>query len=255
MGSILGAVLLAAAAPNGRFESLFRAADAKGAAVAVDVRTGRTVASVDAGQRVEDPVLPLSVVKLYVAMVWWDRGLGGSLDDMLVDGRDRPGRDRALALRKRFGAAAVLEDLRRAGLSALTLAPDADDATWADTLSLGEEHVTVTLPEVARFLRGVGASQSRTARRLRRAMLDCVARGTARGVAPEQAGAAWKLGGKTGTGPASAEPHDGWFAGLAFIGGAPRYALAVYVEGKGPGGGVAASIAAGMARILATSPP
>jgi membrane peptidoglycan carboxypeptidase len=253
MGSILAAVLLTAAVPPSAFESLFRAADAKGAAVAVDARTGAVIASVAAGRGVDQPVLPLSVIKLYVAAVWWERGLGGSLDDMLVDGRDQPGSDRALELRRRFGGAAVLEDLRRHGLDSLKLAADADDAAWGDTLSLGERHVTVTLPQVARFLRAIAASRSDASERLQAAMRACVERGTARSLAPRQAGAPWKIGGKTGTGPDTAKPYDGVFAGLVFVEGEPRYAVAVYVKGRGPGGGVAASIAADMARILASS--
>lgn len=227
-------------------EGLF-GADTKGAAVVMDVRSGAVIASAgDARRR----VLPLSVIKLYLAAVWWDHGLGGSLDDMLVDGFDQPAKDRAVALRKRIGGAAVLGDLRRYGLAALTLAPDADDATWSETLSIGEQQVTVTLEEVARFLRGIARSRSDAGRRLQRAMRDCVLRGTARAVEPKQAATRWQLGGKTGTGPAKAKPYDGWFAGLVFVDAEPRHAVAVYVEGRGPGGGVAASIAADIADRL-----
>src|SRR5262249_11120254 len=141
-------------------------AEAKGAALALDVRTGEVVASVGVGRDVGQPVLPLSVIKLYLAAVWWDRGLDGSLDDMLVEGRDQPGKDRAVALRRKLGAAAVLADLRRYGLDSLTLAPDSDDDTWGSTLSIGERHVTVTLGEVSRFLRRIGGGRSETARRL-----------------------------------------------------------------------------------------
>lgn len=225
------------------------------AALALDVRTGAEVASMSAGRDVDRPLLPLSVVKLYLAAVWWDRGMGGSLDDMLVDGLDAPAKERAVLLRKRFGAAAVLSDLRRYGLDSLTLAPDADDEAWGTTLSIGEEHVTVTLLQVSRFLRTIAAAQSVTARKLQAAMRDCVLRGTARSVAPKQAGASWQLGGKTGTGPAGARPFDGWFAGLVFQDGTPRYTVAVYVDGQGPGGGVAASIAAEIARKLSQQRP
>jgi membrane peptidoglycan carboxypeptidase len=247
----MGSLLICAALLAGpSLEQAFRGADATGAALALDVETGAVVASVSAGRDVDRPVLPLSVIKLYVAAIWWDHGLGGSLDDMLVDGLDQPGKDRALALRKRLGGPAVIADLRRYGLESLTLAPDADDRAWGETLSIGEQHVTVTLAQVARFLRGIGGARSETARRLQAAMLECVRRGTARSVAAKQAGASWQLGGKTGTGPATAKPYDGWFAGLVFEGGRPRYAVAVYVDGKGPGGGVAASIAAELARQL-----
>jgi len=199
--------------------------------------------------------LPLSVIKVYLAAVWWDHALAGSLDDMLVEGRDQPAKDRAVALRKRLGGAKVLDDLRHYGLDSLTLAPDADDATWGETLSIGEHHVTVTLLQVSRFLRTIATSPSDTARRLQAAMRDCVIHGTARSVAGKQAGARWQLGGKTGTGPADAKPYDGWFAGLVFQNAEPRYTVAVYVDARGPGGGVAASIAAEMARILSERLP
>jgi cell division protein FtsI/penicillin-binding protein 2 len=67
-------------------------------------------------------------------------------------------------------------------------------------------------------------------------------------------GGRWRLGGKTGTGPATASPHDGWFAGLIFDGTEPRYAIAVYIDRHGPGGGVAAGIAADVALRIAARP-
>jgi len=153
-----------------------------------------------------------------------------------------------------------LAELRRYGLgsppAALTLAADAGDAAWGETLSIGERHITVTLDQVSQFLRAVGLGGSDipkpdTARRLQKAMKDTVARGTARSVAPRLAGTPWQLGGKTGTGPAKKSPRfDGWFAGLIFEGGQPRYTVAVYIDGGGPGGGVAASIAADLTRLL-----
>lgn len=210
------------------------------AAVALSVQSGAVLRADDAAQRVR----PLSTIKLYVAAVWWDRGLPGSLDDMLVDGLDAPGRERAIELRKRFGGAAVLADLRKLGLEGLTLAPDADDATWGEVLSIGEAQVTVTLEQVAQFLRTIARSKSETARKLRAAMIACVSRGTARRAPP--IGRGWQLGGKTGT----AANHDGLFAGLAFENGAPRYAIAVYLPGEGPGGGKPAAKAVEIARGL-----
>lgn len=251
MPTLLLALLVAVAQPPD-LDAVFRRADAKGAALVLDAKTGRVVASgASAGRDVSASVLPLSVIKLYLAAVWWDHGLDGSLDDMLVEGRDQPGRDRAVALRKRIGGAKVLDDLRRYGLDSLALAEDADDATWGLTLSIGEQHVTVTLLQVSRFLRAVAVSRSDTARKLQSAMRKCVTRGTARAVAARQAGARWQLAGKTGTGPANSRPYDGWFAGLIFLDGEPRYTVAVYLERRGPGGGVAASIAADIAAALA----
>jgi membrane peptidoglycan carboxypeptidase len=178
--------------------------------------------------------------------------------DVLVDGYDRPGELIALELRRRLTGARVLDELRRYGLGpTLSLTADADDATWGHRLSLGEHSIRVTLDTVSRFLRSVGRAElvrADTARRLHAAMRDTVSRGTARSAAP-RVPAGWHLGGKTGTGPeALAKPHDGWFAGLIFEGDRPRYTVAVYIDRGGPGGGVAASIAAGVARVLAAGP-
>ena len=254
-----------------RVVHVLRDARARGAVVVRDVRTGDIVASAGLGRDVAAPVLPLSVIKLNVAAMWWDRELGdGSLEepgvgrvsahDVLVHGYDRPGKQMAIALRRKIGSEAMLADLRRYGLgsppAALTLAADADDAAWGDSLSIGEQGMTVTLAQVSGFLRAVGLGgqglmKPDTARRLQEAMKDCVARGTARGAAPKLAGTPWQLGGKTGTGPYQARPtYDGWFAGLLFKNGPPHYAVAVYIDGGGPGGGVAASIAADLTRIL-----
>jgi cell division protein FtsI/penicillin-binding protein 2 len=82
-------------------------------------------------------------------------------------------------------------------------------------------------------------------------MKDTVARGTARGIAPKLAGTRWQLGGKTGTGPSEARSsYDGWFAGLIFENAKPRYTVAVYIDGGGPGGGEAAWIAADLTSLL-----
>jgi hypothetical protein len=203
--------------------------------------------------------------------MWWDGQLGdGSLEepgvgrvsvhDVIANGYDRPCKEMAVVLRRKIGAEAMLARLRRYGLGsppgALTLAADASDAAWGDNLSIGEHDVTVTLDQVSRFLRAIGLGgqglfKLDTARRLQEAMKDTVARGTARGVAPKLAGTRWQLGGKTGTGPFEARPsYDGWFAGLIFESGQPRYTVAVYIDGGGPGGGVAASVAADLTRIL-----
>lgn len=59
------------------------------------------------------------------------------------------------------------------------------------------------------------------------------------------------LGGKTGTGPASAEPYDGIFAGLIYDrSGTPRYTVVTYVRSGGYGGGTAAEISADAAAFL-----
>jgi beta-lactamase class D len=120
--------------------------------------------------------------------------------------------------------------------------------TWGNTLSLGERSVTMTLPQLSAFLRKIATAHSQSAQRLRAAMLACVERGTARGVAERQIG--FRLAGKTGTGPEAARPHDGIFAGLIFVRDEPRYTVVVYLDGKGAGGGAAASMAADLAASL-----
>jgi cell division protein FtsI/penicillin-binding protein 2 len=121
----------------------------------------------------------------------------------------------------------------------------------------------VTVGQISSFLRAIGSGartiEPDTARRLQRAMRDAVDRGTAKSAAPILAGTGWHLGGKTGTGPDAegrvGPTSDGWFAGFVFEGERPRYTVAVFVEKRGPGGGVAASIAARLARWLASAGP
>jgi hypothetical protein len=249
--------------PTETAAAIFRDERAKGAAVVLDVASGDVVAAFSAGRDVEATVLPLSVVKLYVAASWWDHDLGDgdfvdprkghvTVHDVLVEGWDRPGEDMAIELRRRIGGAAVLAELAHRGL-ALRLDASADDATWGSTLSIGEHDAAVTLRSVSMLLRAIGRSEfshPETARRLQAAMRDTVGRGTARGSDAPLAHTAWQLGGKTGSGPFGVTPSDGWFAGLVFERGTPRYTIAVYVDGRGRGGGVAASVAARIARAL-----
>ncbi|HKE18124.1 MAG TPA: penicillin-binding transpeptidase domain-containing protein [Kofleriaceae bacterium] len=255
---------------------LFRDEGAHGAAVVRDVASGEVVAAFGAGRDVDAPVMPLSVIKLYLAALWWDEGRGDgnfqdpragrvTVRDMLERGYDRPGIDMAVELRREVGSQRMLARLRRYGLGArpghLALGSRDDDAAWGQTLSIGEERVTVTLRQVSSFLRAVGAGGARvvapdTALRMQRAMRGAVERGTARSAAPILRGSRWHLGGKTGTGPDKVGPtSDGWFAGLAFEGDRPRYAIAIFVEHRGPGGAVAASIAARLTRALAAERP
>ena len=285
-----------AAIDDAQLTKLLREADAHGAVLVTEVATGAVVASAGVGRDVAAPVLPLSVIKLCLAALWWehDRGDGDfayrgrrvTVHDVLVDGWDHPGEEMAIELRRTLGAQAMLAELRGYGLGAgLTLPGDADDARWGSALSIGEHDAVVTLPIVAGFLRAIGGGTSllrpETRQRLQSAMRGAVEQGTAksagarlgamssidersesgRGPAGSAGGEgarplsiAWRLGGKTGTGPFGAEPHDGWFAGLIFDRGAPRYTVAVYVERHGPGGGVAAGIAAEIVRLLAARP-
>ena len=255
---------------EGRVLRLLEDSRARGAVVVLDVRTGEAVASVGSGRDVSAPVLPLSLVKLYAAALWWDHGMGDgafaqsgagrvTVHELLVHGWDRPGAEMAIEIRRRMGARSALAELRRLRLGAppgsLTL-EGVDDAVWGEALSVGERCVRVTLPEVSRFLRAIGLGgggllKAETADRLQRAMRDAVSRGSARGADSSLAGTRWQLGGKTGTGPAEAAPNfDGCFAGLLFDGSRPRYTVAVYIDGRGRGGGVAASVAASLTAIL-----
>jgi hypothetical protein len=261
-----------AAIDDAQLTKLLREADAHGAVLVTEVATGAVVASAGVGRDVAAPVLPLSVIKLCLAALWWehDRGDGDfayrgrrvTVHDVLVDGWDHPGEEMAIALRRTLGAQAMLAELRGYGLGAgLTLPGDADDARWGSALSIGEHDAVVTLPIVAGFLRAIGGGTSllrpETRQRLQSAMRGAVEQGTAKSAGARlgaMSSIAWRLGGKTGTGPFGAEPHDGWFAGLIFDRGAPRYTVAVYVERHGPGGGVAAGIAAEIVRLLAARP-
>lgn len=241
---------------DARAAELFETADAHGAVVVCDIATGDTLASVGVGRDVMARGLPLSTIKLYTAALWWAHRLGDgdfdiprhghvTLHDALVSGYDRPGELAAIELRRRLGAQRVLDELRGYGLAGLTLPADADDAAWGQALSIGERDVTVTLREVAGFLR------TAPARALDLDLRAAVARGTASSVATWLEGTGWQLGGKTGTGPNVVGPtSDGWFAGVIFEADVPRYSIAVFVEHRGPGGGVAASIAACLAREL-----
>ena len=178
------------------------------------------------------------------------------MHDTLVNGWDSPAAEAAVRLRRKLGTEQVLASLRKLGLGAppgsLTLRPDTDDSIWGNVLSIGESDMTVTLEQVAQFLGAIGRRSDDTGQRLRTAMLDAVTRGSAARVAPRLAGIDWQLGGKIGTGPASAKPnYDGWFAGLIFQQRKPRYAVCVYVPGRGRGGGVAAGIAADLTHWFA----
>src|ERR1700675_4275748 len=90
-----------------RVIQLLRDARARGAVRVLDVRTGDVVASAGLGRDVAVPVLPLSVIKLYVAAMWWDRNAGdGSLEepgvgrvsvhDVIAKGYDRPCKEMAV---------------------------------------------------------------------------------------------------------------------------------------------------------------
>ena len=96
--------------------------------VAQNVRTGAVVAfaaSDSAELDVTSAVLPLSVVKLFLAASWWQHkdvneflasdGSRVSVHEMIVSGSDNAGRLTAIELRKNIGADVIIKELGRFG--------------------------------------------------------------------------------------------------------------------------------------------
>ena len=170
----------------------------------------------------------------------------------------------------------------------VSLTTETKDEEWAETLSLGETNMSVTALHISRFLQAVGNGgvllapmarkeratfsvgksnvsrrefdnpirmmEESTALRLQSAMRDTVQRGTAKSIAKTLEDTGWRIGGKTGSGPAllpKAELVDGWFAGLIFDPqGTARFTVATFVRSGGPGGENAAKISATLAHYL-----
>ena len=93
---------------------LFEKAKTEGVTVVLDVQSEHTIAAVGMGRDVNAPVLPLSAIKLYVAAIWWENGLGDgdftdphhgrvTLHDTLVNGWDAPAAEAAVRLRRKLG--------------------------------------------------------------------------------------------------------------------------------------------------------
>src|SRR6185369_228456 len=59
--------------PANTTAAIFREEHARGAAVVLDVKSGDVVLSTGEGRDVDAPLLPLSIVKVHVAAMWWDR--------------------------------------------------------------------------------------------------------------------------------------------------------------------------------------
>lgn len=160
-------------------------------------------------------------------------------------------------LRRRIGAGQMLRDLRRYGLQDMTLRPDASDTEWGRVLSLGEDELAVTPQQLSAFFSAIGQGGAKlflkqTAQRLIAALEGVVQRGTAASIKDALANTGWHIGGKTGTGPGQCgDQCDGWFAGLLSDQHHARYAILVFIRGKGLGGGLAARTAASMAEYLA----
>jgi cell division protein FtsI/penicillin-binding protein 2 len=153
-----------------------------------------------------------------------------------------------------------------------------NEAEWSRALSVGESSFSVTLLHLSRFMQAIGnrgimlqptaldartavvpASQpaagkkimdASTVSKLESAMIDNVDRGTAKSIRG-RLGPKWMMGGKTGTGPANANPFDGCFAGLVFDDHrAARYTVVAYIKRGGSGGGAAAEISADLFKYV-----
>lgn len=89
-----------------------------------------------------------------------------------------------------------------------------------------------------------------TAERLRLSMSAVMSEGTGRRGGELLAGESWRLLGKTGTRLRDDDGYDGWFAGLAAEGEAPRYVIVAFLDGGGLGGGATTELAARMTQAL-----
>ncbi|MEX2570127.1 MAG: penicillin-binding transpeptidase domain-containing protein [Gemmatimonadota bacterium] len=162
--------------------------------------------------------------------------------------------------------------------SRIRISDSTGDAEWGQ-LAIGQGPLDVTVVAVSRFIQAIandglmaaptieqelasgGAAGERvmsegTARRLQEAMRAVVDRGTGRAAGQLVQGTGWGLGGKTGTAQVAGRPDNGWFAGILFgPEGDPRYTVVSFLEGGGPGGGMPARAAGGVARYLAETVP
>lgn len=245
-----------------------------------EVSSGRVLAHVstvegsdpEAGFAIDSWILPLSVIKVYLAAEWLEHGFGGTvvdcapsaskplrhmrIDDMLISGCDSAAAAMATILRHKLGASKMLWDLRQYGIEYLTLDANASDATWGRVLSLGEDGVLVTPRQVSGFFRAVGRGgpdllSAQTAEKLRTSLEGVVQYGTASSIRDALINTGWRIGGKTGTGPGECgERCDGWFASLLSDQHRPRYVILVFIKGRGLGGGLSARTAALIAKYL-----
>ena len=246
-------------AANDKARALLNARGLAGAVVIRDVRTGAVLVSAERGGAkarfdANTPVLPLSVMKLYLAAEAWEHSTApdARLTALIAEGGDNDGRAVAADLRSKVSSQTLSNDLARLGLPPCGAAPctwlsdQASGKRWDEAFAIGEADVQTSVDDLASFLRVIGndgVGQNRvlsaaTAHKLQAAMR----------AAPHMAGrlrGSWSLGGKTGAGPARQHPYDGVFAGLAFDAhGVPRYAVAVYLAHGGPGAEAPADTAA-----------
>jgi hypothetical protein len=276
---VLGLAVIAVATPalagpcDRTAADLFAQRGLAGLLVAQDVRTGAVVAESGA----QSPILPLSTVKLLAFAAYLEHraqlpaDLKVDPEALIAQGVDGDGRRLGIALRHGLDDAALLRQLAvfgfppcRPGQAAdcISITSADSDQRWGDLLSIGEADIRVTPLGLSRFLRAVGRGglgdaaaprrimRAATARQLQAAMLRTVQVGTAASIKDRLAGLG-QIGGKTGSGPANANPLDGVFAALVFDRrGAARYTVVTYVRAGGYGGGAAAAISADLAAKL-----
>jgi beta-lactamase class A len=245
-----------------------------------DVSSGRVLAHITSaesnqgnGLGIDSPVLPLSVIKVYLAAVWLEHGFGSTkvdcapsanklvrhmlIDDVLISGCDSAAGEMAVILRQKVGASEVLRDLHRYGIENLSLKPDARNSEWRRVLSLGEDQVKVTPRQLSAFMLAIGQGGGKllsavTAERMIAALEAVVQDGTATSIKRALNNTGWHIGGKTGTGPGECgERCDGWFASLLRDPRHARYVILVFIQGRGLGAGLAARTAASTAQFLA----
>jgi hypothetical protein len=144
-----------------------------------DVSSGRVLAHVTSaesnqgnGLGIDSPVLPLSVIKVYLTAVWLEHGFGSTkvdcarsanklvrrmlIDDVLISGCDSAAGEMAVLLRTELGASDVLRGLYRYGIENLTLKPDASDSERRQVLSLGDDQVKITPRQLSAFMLAIG---------------------------------------------------------------------------------------------------
>ncbi len=266
--AVLGVVqgsLIQEAAADAALEAFARQAlhdvDAIGFIHVRDVSSGRVLAHVTSaesdqgnGLGIDSPVLPLSVIKVYLAAVWLEHRFGSTkvdcvpsanklvrhmlIDDVLISGCDSAAGEMAVIVRKKLGASEVLRDLDRYGIENLTLKPDASDSEWSRFLSLGEDQVKTTPRQLSAFMLAIGQGGGKllsaaTGERLAAALEAVVQDGTATSIKSALNNTGWHIASLL------RDPHHA------------RYVILVFIQGRGLGGGFAARTAVSTAQFLA----
>ena len=126
-------------------------------------------------------------------------------------------------------------------------------ASFVQAIGHDGERLTMRRPG-KKAQKGERLMTAETAERLRQSMTAVVGEGTGRRAGNLLTGESWQLLGKTGTRARHDGQYDGWFAGLATDGEAPRYVIVTFLDGGGMGGGASAELAARMTKALGSLP-